>query len=49
MLEPFGMLADVVANAGLLLVELTVVLMLGTIMVVTDVKSLGAKTYVAPC
>ena len=37
------MLADVTANVGLLLVELTVVRMLETTIVVTDVLSLGAK------
>ena len=42
-LEPFSMLADVVVNAGLLFVELFVVLMFGTTIVLTDVMSLGAK------
>ena len=43
MLEPCNMLADVIANVGLLLVELIIVLMLRITIVVTDVMSLGAK------
>ena len=43
MLESFSMLADVVTNVGLLLVELIVVQMLETTIVVTDVMSMGAK------
>ena len=38
-----NMLADVVANVCLLLVELNIVLILWTTIVVTDVMSLGAK------
>ena len=47
MLEPYNVLADVVANVGLLLVELIIVLMLGTTIVVTDVMSLGVKMLCA--
>ena len=43
MLEPYNMLADVVANVGLLLVKLIIVLMLGTTIVVSYVILLGAK------
>ena len=42
-LELCNMLADVVANVDLLLVELIAVLMLWTTIVVTNVTSLGAK------
>ena len=42
-LESFGVLADFISNVGLLLVELIVVLMLGTTIVVTDVMSLGTN------
>ena len=42
-LEPFSMLADVVANASLLLVAMNVVLILLTTTVVTDVMLLRPK------